>query len=43
VSVNVDNALWRAIGMFRVAALAYSVALAIGEHRSTAARPPPSW
>jgi signal transduction histidine kinase len=32
--VSVDNALWRAIGMFRVAALAYSVALAIyGYHQ----------
>jgi signal transduction histidine kinase len=27
--VSVDNALWRAIGMFRIAALVYSVALAI--------------
>ncbi|HEY2669036.1 MAG TPA: DUF5931 domain-containing protein [Rugosimonospora sp.] len=27
--MSVDNALWRAIGMFRIAALVYSVALAI--------------
>jgi signal transduction histidine kinase len=31
--VSVDNALWRAIGVFRVAALVYSVALAIDSYR----------
>jgi signal transduction histidine kinase len=33
VGVSVDNALWRAIGTFRVAALVYSVVLAIGTYR----------
>ncbi len=31
--MSVDNALWRAIGVFRVAALAYAVALAIDSYR----------